>query len=384
MPNYSGKWNLAGQLQGIKAGTWTGIFIESAEIYIWGDNGLGGIGNNSVIDASSPVQLGSDTDWNQLSLFNFALATKLDGSLYAWGLNAAGQLGLDDVVYRSSPVQVGALTNWSKVSASTDGANVIKTDGTLWGWGYNAVNGSVGDSTKINKSSPVQIGSDTDWSEVSNGGGHVLALKSSGELYAWGRNSDGQIGDGTTAYKSSPVQIGADTDWGEISAGKGTASAAVRTDGTLWTWGSASSGVLGNNTTTPDVLSPVQIGVLTNWAKVDMQDRRCLAIKTDGTLWNWGARPGDNTNIGKSSPVQIGSDTDWSEIGGGITALAVKTNGTLWAWGDNSPEGNIGDGTVIDRSSPVQIGALTNWTKPTGGSDLAGAVFDSSYRTGMS
>ena len=95
------------------------------------------------------------------------------------------------------------------------------------------------------------------------------------------------------------------------------------------------------------------------------------AVKTDGTLWAWGinagGRVGDGTIVNKSSPVQVGSDTNWAYVSTSDSAtLAVKTNGTLWAWGGNT-QGQLGDGTNINKSSPIQIGSLSTWYRVTEG-----------------
>ena len=157
-------------------------------------------------------------------------------------------------------------------------------------------------------------------------------------LWSWGYNSYGGLGDGTTTSKSSPIQIGALTSWASVSASgpAGLAgSAAIKTDGTLWTWGKNAYGQLGLSNIT-NYSSPKQVGSLTNWQYVDQNDRFCLAIKTDGTLWSWG-KNGYNLGLGNStnysSPVQIGSLTDWAKVyGGSGNVTAIKTDGTLWSW----------------------------------------------------
>jgi alpha-tubulin suppressor-like RCC1 family protein len=169
MPNFSGVWNLKEQIQAIAAGRWTGI--ATGELYAWGDNSpFGELGDGTVVDKSSPVQIGALTSWYQVSAGGTHTASiKTDGTMWAWGSNSSGQLGSGTTVNKSSPVQIGALTNWAQVSAG--GANhtaSIKTDGTLWVWGQGAY-GKLGDGTVVYKSSPVQVGALTNWAQASAG-----------------------------------------------------------------------------------------------------------------------------------------------------------------------------------------------------------------------
>jgi alpha-tubulin suppressor-like RCC1 family protein len=138
-----------------------------------------------------------------------------------WGQNDHGQLGNESTTNVSSPVQtVSAGTNWKLVSAGIYHTAAIKTDGTLWLWGRNNY-GQIGDNSRVSKSSPVQtIASGNNWKQVSCAGRFTAALKTDGTLWTWGQNTSGQLGDGTTTSKSSPIQtIAGGTNWKEISAG---------------------------------------------------------------------------------------------------------------------------------------------------------------------
>ena len=129
-------------------------------------------------------------------------------------------MGLGDITGRSSPVQVGLLTNWSLVATGPLNSLAIKTDGTLWSWGDNTY-GQLGDGTVTHRSSPVQIGALTTWSKVSVGAAnipvHVLAVKTDGTLWAWGGNSSGQLGQRDLVHRSSPVQVGTSTNWSSVA-----------------------------------------------------------------------------------------------------------------------------------------------------------------------
>ena len=315
--------------------------------------------------------------------------TPVGQELYSWGGNVSGGLGLNDTVNRSSPVQVGALNTWETVAAMSRTSGAIKKDGTLWTWGLNG-NGVLGQNTGygVNRSSPVQVGALTTWYKLSagsydnNAGAHFLAVKTDGTMWSWGANGSGQLGQNDTDARSSPVQVGALTEWAEVAAGV-FSSLAVKTNGTLWSWGKNEYGQLGLGSKNPgyDFSSPVQVGALTTWSKVAMSQLTCAAIKTDGTLWMWGfgyqGQLGMDLSGGpaaRSSPVQVGALTNWAAVSvTRISTFAVKTDGTMWAWGYNG-QGRLGlNISSGNRSSPVQIGALTNWSKISANVRLGGA-----------
>jgi alpha-tubulin suppressor-like RCC1 family protein len=345
-------------------------------LWLCGYNRWGQLGNNTTISKSSPIQtIAGGTNWKQVACgYKHLAAIKTDGTLWAWGLNSSGQLGDNTTADKFSPVQtITGGTNWKQVTGGYHTA-AIKTDGTLWTWGYNYY-GQLGDSTAVTKSSPVQtIAGGTNWKQVAGGEMHTAAIKTDGTLWAWGLNSSGQLGDNTTVSKSSPVQtIAGGTNWKQVAAGY-SHTTAIKTDGTLWNWGRNNNGQLGDSTTTSKS-SPVQtIAGGTDWKQVACGYYHTTAIKTDGTLWTWGnnnnGQLGDSTlGILKSSPVQtIAGGTNWKQVAAGYNhTTAIKTDGTLWTWGNNN-NGQLGDSTISHRSSPIQtIAGGTNWKQVAGG-----------------
>lgn len=267
---YSGL-NLTETFNQVSCGNNHTLFIddynyESGNLYASGFNGNGELGLGDTTDRNTPEILGTmgeDNQWISASAgSNHSHALKNDGTLWAWGSNAQGELGLDDNVSRSSPVQVGSHTDWTQVSAGCYFTLALKTNGTLWAWGDNA-DGNIGNGTTTDARVPTQIGTLTNWSKVSacigpQGYAHSLAVKNDGTLWAWGRNDFGQLGDGTTTNKSSPIQIGSGTNWTDVAGGH-VFSLALKTDGTVWAWGRNADGQLGDGTTT-NRSSPVQVG----------------------------------------------------------------------------------------------------------------------------
>ena len=298
------------------------------------------------------------------------VAVRADGTLWAWGGNCHGQLGDGTIIDRSTPVQIGTAANWASVAIGHFHTLAIKTDGTLWAWGCNFF-GQLGDNTRINRSSPVQIGTDTNWASVTTGRWHTVAIRTDGTLWTWGANSHGELGDGTTTNRSTPVRIGIAANWVSVATGR-LHTVAVRTDGSLWTWGYNSWGQLGDGTTT-NRSTPVRIAAETNWAYVAAGDFHTVAIRTDASLWAWGTHSpvqlDDGTIANPSTPVRIGTDTNWASVATGVSnahTVAIKTDGSLWAWGDNC-SGQLGNGSHTWHHVPVQIGVDTNWASVAAG-----------------
>lgn len=339
-------------------------------LFSWGKNTNGQLGLNDRVNRSSPVQVGSLTNWSQVAAgYNSSASIKNDGTLWTWGYNNRGQLGINITGgARSSPVQIGALTDWSQIAIGQEFCASIKTNNTLWTWGQNNT-GQLGQNTPYSAvpSSPTQVGALTDWAQASTGQNHCAAVKTTGTLWTWGYNAKGQLGQNNVVTRSSPVQVGSLTDWASVSAG-GSMCAAVKTGGTLWTWGYNDSGNLGLNDRVSRS-SPVQVGALTNWSKVSATAAMCAAIKTDGTLWSWGLNTNGQLGLNisylyrRSSPVQVGVLTNWSQVSAGSQfCVALRTDGTLWSWGYNS-NGQLGQNNVAKRSSPTQVGALSTWIR---------------------
>jgi alpha-tubulin suppressor-like RCC1 family protein len=346
------------------------------QLWSWGRNTCGPLGNGITFDRNSPVrEISSSTDWCQVSAGTIhTTAIKTSGQLWSWGRNSFATLGDGTTIDRCSPVrEFCSATDWRRGSAGEFHTAAVKTTGELWSWG-SAGNGRLGDGTQTNKCSPVrEISSSTDWCQVSAGSFHTAAVKTTGQIWAWGRNNVGQLGDGTSVDRCSPVRERCSaTDWCQVT----TAcyhSAAVKTTGELWAWGGNLCGRLGDGTTV-NKCSPVrEFCSATDWCQVSAGVLHTTAVKTTGQIWSWGlnsfSQLGNGITVNSCSPVrEICSATDWCGVSTGMChTAAIKTSGQIWAWGRNVC-GPLGDGTFTNRCSPVrEISSATDWCQVSAG-----------------
>jgi hypothetical protein len=329
-------------------------FSESGgDLFLWGKNTAGHLGQNDTVDRSSPIQVagkyidvaGSDEQFIYL---------KTNGTLFVSGESTP--VAILPGINRSSPTQIPGTT-WCKLAASQlSGASAyaIKTDNTLWAWGRN--DGELGFNNTIVASSPIQIPGA--WCDIRAGYTRAAGKRTDNVWYVWGCNNFGRLGLNDSTNRSSPVILPG--SWRELFPDANSAFFGIKNDNTLWGWGINNVGNIGDNTVICRS-SPIQIPG-TTWTCVAPSNSLTVALKSDNTLWSWGenSNGGLGTNqadtLRRSSPVQIPGL--WCQISSGNEQnliFGIKTDGTLWGWGGTNGFGSIGDGFNIPRSSPVQI-----------------------------
>ena len=422
----------------------TAAIRDDNTLWLWGSNVNGSLGQNldetQLQGASSPVQVVGGGSWIFVSVGQKSVyAIKSDTSIWAWGQNSYGKLGDSSVFDRSSPVQIDMAPNtgWIQVSGGSTFAAARKSNGSVYAWGQNIL-GQLGPqltNNNISKPTQMQTGS-IFWTSMSAGYRNVQLLtletpaptssptvtpsptpspsvtesptpspsasptptpsasgtplptstpfptipSTGANLWLWGENNYGQIGDGTTIFRSSPVQtLLFGRVWGKISMGAfhGTG---ILTDQTLWTWGRNNFGQLGQQSLI-NTSSPAQtITLSSNWYSVAAGYNSTGAIKYDGTLWMWGYNTlgtlGDNTTVNRSSPVltYVGGTT-WQNISIGRNhSGGIKEDGTLWMWGGNA-NGQLGNNSTVSLSSAVQTFVnSTDWANVYCGDNFTIAI----------
>lgn len=313
-------WGAGSDLRGA-LGQGTGSTSFATPVQVKNVGGSGFITNVSTIAAG----------------YNSSIVLKSDGTVFSWGQNDRGQLGIGSITDAAYPTQVkgidgiGFLTNVTAISVSADIP------------------------------------------------GNGLALRNDGTVAAWGWNNYGELGNATTIDSTTPVIVKGQFGVGNLTnvkaiAASDIANAAVLNDGTVYAWGNNSNGQLGQNSASPtNSSSPLQVkgvggtGFLSGIIDIKAYKTGFIALKSDGTVYTWGynlyGESGDNTQTQRNAPVQVvgvggtGFLTGISFISGGINNVgAIGSSGQVYGWGSNI--GNVLAPTVSTYQKTPAV--LTN------------------------
>lgn len=353
--------------------------LRGGALYCWGENDYGEAGSALDTTYTTPTQLGSATDWVAISAgesVTCGLRTVGGGTtLWCWGSPEVTGW----TAWGSTPTQLGSATNWKTVAMYGAIGCGLATDGTAWCWDvqsqtptqisadtdytavspgdyYCGVHG--GQLTCLDEYQNVDvIGSGQTWSTVATEGRHTCATDITGAVWCWGANVWGELGIGTRPEQLTYVQTGSDSDWREVSMNLEELFTCGLHGSDLYCWGGAGPW-LGNGASNVAEQVPTFVG--SGFVDVQAGVEGTCGRKSDGTLWCWGL----GTTIGSAdetlSPVQIGSDTDWSMVSVSDHTCGIR-EGALYCWGLNN-FGQIGDGTTTDRTVPTQVGSNSDWT----------------------
>ncbi len=267
----------------------------------------------------------------------------------------------------SEPVTVSNPVGPAGLAATDNTAFARMADGSVLGWGSNS--GNVSPLGNAYADTPLQIPGLTDVVQALVGNGYAVALRADGTVWAWGDNSDDQLGQGLSHQQlggsSLPLQVRGLTSVAAVAAGENFALA-LRSDGTVWEWGTSYAGL--NNT------APTQVPGLSGASAIAASANGATAyvLRRDGTVWAWGhnndGQVGDGTTTDRAAPVEITGLAGVTAIAAGpFDGYALSSDGTVWAWGAGAG-GALGDGGTANSDVPVQVAGLRGVRAIAGGS----------------
>jgi alpha-tubulin suppressor-like RCC1 family protein len=315
----------------------------------WGTDVGGELGSRPVYSSTPRAIVGVDQATQVKGGRFHSLARRADGTVVGWGYNATGAIGDGTFTTRSSAATV-LIDQVTQVAPSGHFSLARRADATVWSWGENT-SGQLGVPNAGFRSTPAAVPGLANVSSVAAGFAHALALLADGTVWSWGANGSGQLGTGPGPDRPAPAQVPGLTGVLAISGGVlGQVSAALRNDGTVWTWGSLGGA------------SPVQAPGLTNVVAIAAGRTHVIALRGDGSVWAWGANNvgqlGDGTFTFRPNPQAIPGLGGVVAIAAGSTHnLALLGDGTVRAWGSNA-FGEVGDGTLVNRNMPTPVPAL--------------------------
>ena len=341
------------------------MLCEDSIIWTVGLNSIGQLGDGTTVNQLTPIGISGLTNIVSVQAgSSHCLALQADGTVWSWGNNASGQLGNNSTTPSSIPIQIPGLSGIVKIATKSGHNIAIENDSTAWIWGDNQLNQINGTST--DKLFPVSVG--FNFIDIVVGASYTAELKQDSMVYI---TANGLTLLGLTGISS-------------IGAGYKHLFA-LKNDNTVWAWGDNQFGQLGDGTIIDQPITPIQITSLSNIISITGGQRHSIALKSDGTVWTWGwngmGQLGDNTLIDQLTPIQVPGLNNVIEIAAGAHhCMARRSDSTIWVWGNNI-SGQLGNDTVTNTMIPVQMMLSCQYQCPVpqiySGGDLTICIGDS-------
>jgi alpha-tubulin suppressor-like RCC1 family protein len=293
----------------------------------------------------------------------------IDEEVYCWGANDQGQLGLDTTQHRSRAVRLVSDARFSQIATGSEHSCALDDVGQAFCWGGNQ-HGQLGLGDRLSRSTPMPVTLPAPATRIATKFRHTCALLLDASLYCWGDNEEGELGqadtypanDETAADALNPVPV-AGTDWRALDTGDGH-TCGIRTNGELWCWGRNSDHELGPDTRV-QVREPVRVTEESGWLSVSAGQNHTCGVKQDRSIWCWGLNTASTSNEGfplgipgvseLAEPMLVGSASDWAQLDTNtFHTCAVTRNDVLFCWGRNA-EGQLGLGDLVPRPEPTLV-----------------------------
>jgi alpha-tubulin suppressor-like RCC1 family protein len=343
----------------VATGNYLGCALTpTGDLYCWGGNYTGELGQGDYDTRSTPVLVGSVGQWRAVTCgWDHVCAADQTGDVYCWGANGNGDLGVGDYDERLTPaLLVGPNDIVALASGASDNLG-LSSSGERWGWGDNRNTGALGTGDDLGPVIDPVLTDEFAWRMVAVGDDtHSCGIRTDGSLWCWGLNEQGQLGIGDQAPRFAPTQVEPSSSWTWVAVGV-SHTCGVRDGGALACWGANNSGQLGDqggNVSEPRAVMPER-----SFARVDASLSSTCAIDSDDQLWCWGQNGDGQLGLGTTSPMeaptQVASGSRWSSVDlDWYHGCGAQADGSVFCWGRGG-DGQLGSGDTADAPVPVEV-----------------------------
>ncbi|HLX88659.1 MAG TPA: Ig-like domain repeat protein, partial [Acidimicrobiales bacterium] len=357
----------------VAASTFVGVInsnpaaADASELYSWGYNLSGQLGNGTTANATAPSKVSLPTGVSATGAAagsDHSMAIGSDGKVYAFGDNSNGQLGNGTTTGSATPVVVSMPSGVTaiKVAAGVLHSVALGSDGNVYDWGYNGY-GQLGNGSLVDSSTPIKVslGTGVVVTSIAAGAYFTLALTSAGNVYGWGYGAQGTLCDGKVTNPQKTPAEATVSNIAALAAG-GYHSLFLTNNSILYACGYNAFGQLGNGTTTNHatrVAVSMPSGVTAT--SIAAGQYHSLATGSNGKLYAWGENAngqlGNGTTTNSLTPAEVSmpSGVTATSINAGNThSVAIGSDGNLYAWGYNGL-GELGDGNTTEAHTPTEV-----------------------------
>ena len=283
-----------------------------------------------------PTQYGNKSDWRFIDSAGGNVICGLDssGSLYTWG-SATTYIGRSGTA--SSPGEVATPLPVISVRAGSVGFGFLDTANDLYmaGYGSNGLYGDgapMGNDTSLHK---VIKPPGVSWIFYDVGQHSAAAIDSNNDLWVWGGSDINNYIGSKTSTPTKLTPTGVQVKFKYVSVCKlYPYLMAIDTSGKLWAYGNQYGYQLGNGVSSTNPSPLTKVNEETNWSKVFCVGGTTFAIKSDGTLWGWGLNSSYNLGIGRTAsaprPILLSAKTNWKSIAGDNNVTIGLTEKGNW------------------------------------------------------